>query len=101
MTANEKDYIATRTAYELNLKGPAVSVHSACSTSLLAIAEAVESLRKGQCDMALAGGVSITVPIKSGHIFQEGAMYSRDGHNISFDAEAAGTVFSDGPGLYF
>ena len=99
MTANEKDYIATRTAYELNLKGPAVSVHSACSTSLLAIAEAVESLRKGQCDMALAGGVSITVPIKSGHIYQEGAMYSRDGHNRSFDADAAGTVFSDGAGV--
>jgi len=99
MTANEKDYIATRTAYELNLKGPAVSVHSACSTSLLAIAEAVESLRRGQCDMALAGGVSVTVPIRSGHIFQEGAMYSRDGHNRSFDAEAAGTVFSDGAGV--
>ncbi len=99
MTANEKDYIASRTAYELNLKGPAVSVQSACSTSLLAIAEAVESIRKGQCDMALAGGVSVTVPIKSGHIYQEGAMYSRDGHNRTFDSEAAGTVFSDGAGV--
>jgi amino acid adenylation domain-containing protein len=99
MTANEKDYVASRTAYELNLKGPAVSVHSACSTSLLAIAEAVSSLRKGQCDMALAGGVAVTVPIKSGHIYQEGAMYSRDGHNRSFDADAAGTVFSDGAGV--
>jgi amino acid adenylation domain-containing protein len=99
MTANEKDYIATRTAYELNLKGPAVSVFSACSTSLLAIAEAVESIRKGQCELALAGGVAITVPIKSGQIYQEGAMYSRDGHNRTFDAEAAGTVFSDGAGV--
>jgi amino acid adenylation domain-containing protein len=99
MTANEKDYIATRIAYALNLKGPAVSVLSACSTSLLAIAEAVSSIRKGQCDMALAGGVSVTVPIKSGHIYQEGAMFSRDGHNRSFDAEAAGTVFSDGAGI--
>ncbi len=99
MTANEKDYIASRTAYELNLKGPAVSVHSACSTSLLAIAEAVGSIRKGQCDMALAGGVSVTVPIKSGHIYQEGAMFSRDGHNRTFDADAAGTVFSDGAGV--
>ena len=99
MTANEKDYVASRTAYELNLKGPAVSVHSACSTSLLAIAEAVESIRKGQCDLALAGGVSVTVPIKSGHIYQEGAMYSNDGHTRSFDAEAAGTVFSDGAGV--
>jgi acyl transferase domain-containing protein len=99
MTANEKDYIATRTAYELNLKGAAVSVHSACSTSLLAIAEAVESIRRGQCDLALAGGVSVTVPVKSGHIYQEGAMFSRDGHNRTFDAEAAGTVFSDGAGV--
>jgi amino acid adenylation domain-containing protein len=99
MTANEKDYIASRIAYALNLKGPAVSVLSACSTSLLAIAEAVGSIRKGQCDMALAGGVSVTVPIKSGHIYQEGAMYSRDGHNRSFDADAAGTVFSDGAGI--
>ena len=99
MTANEKDYIATRTAYELNLRGPAITVQSACSTSLLAIAEAVESIRKGQCEMALAGGVSVTVPLKSGHIYQDGAMYSRDGHNRSFDADAAGTVFSDGAGV--
>ncbi len=99
MTLNEKDYVATRTAYELNLKGPAVSVYSACSTSLLAIAQAVESIRKGQCDVALAGGVAITVPIKSGHIYQEGAMLSKDGHCRSFDAEAQGTVFSDGAGV--
>ena len=99
MTANEKDYIASRTAYALNLKGPAVSVQSACSTSLLAIAEAVESIRKGQCELALAGGVSITVPIKSGHIYQEGAMFSRDGHNRTFDEAAGGTVFSDGAGI--
>ncbi len=99
MTANEKDYIASRIAYALNLKGPAVSVLSACSTSLLAIAEAVGSIRKGQCDMALAGGVSVTVPIKSGHIYQEGAMYSSDGHTRSFDTDATGTVFSDGAGV--
>jgi amino acid adenylation domain-containing protein len=99
MTANEKDYVATRTAYELNLKGPAVSIHSACSTSLLAIAEATEAIRKGQCDIALAGGVAITVPIKSGHIYQEGAMYSRDGHCKTFNADAEGTVFSDGAGV--
>jgi len=98
MTLNEKDYVASRTAYELNLKGPAVSVYSACSTSLLAIAQAVESLRKGQCDVALAGGVAITVPIKSGHIYQDGAMLSRDGHCRSFDTDAQGTVFSDGAG---
>lgn len=99
MTFNEKDYVASRTAYELSLKGPAISVYSACSTSLLAIAQAVESIRNGQCDVALAGGVAITVPIKSGHIYQEGAMLSRDGHCCSFDADAKGTVFSDGAGI--
>jgi amino acid adenylation domain-containing protein len=99
MTVNEKDYVASRTAYELNLRGPAVSIHSACSTSLLAIAEATEAIRKGQCDIALAGGVAVTVPIKSGHIYQEGAMYSQDGHCRTFDADAEGTVFSDGAGV--
>ncbi|WP_179321073.1 polyketide synthase [Winogradskyella helgolandensis] len=95
-TVNDKDYIATRTAYHLNLKGPAVSVHSACSTSLLAIAEAVEAIRSGQCDVALAGASSVTSPINSGHLYQEGSMLSSNGHCRSFDAEGKGTVFSDG-----
>lgn len=99
MTANEKDYISSRTAYQLNLKGPAVSVFSACSTSLLAIAQAVDSLRRQQCDIAVAGGVSITSPAYSGHLYQEGAMLSKDGHCRSFDADATGTVFSDGAGV--
>ncbi|GHB61498.1 polyketide synthase [Persicitalea jodogahamensis] len=99
MTVNEKDYIASRTAYQLDLKGPAVSVYSACSTSLLAITQAVESLRKGQCDLALAGGASVTAPVNSGHLYQEGAMFSRDGHTRSFDANGTGTVFSDGAGV--
>ncbi|MRI02613.1 amino acid adenylation domain-containing protein [Kriegella sp. EG-1] len=98
-TVNEKDYIASRTAYHLNLKGPAVSVHSACSTSLLAIAEAVEAIRNGQCNIALAGGSSLTAPINSGHLYQEGSMLSSDGHCRSFDANAKGTVFSDGAGV--
>ncbi|TEW65765.1 amino acid adenylation domain-containing protein [Mucilaginibacter phyllosphaerae] len=98
-TVNEKDYIATRTAYELNLTGPAVSVHSACSTSLLAIAQAADSIRNGQCSVALAGGASISSPIKSGHLYQQGTMLSADGHCRSFDAEADGTVFSDGAGV--
>ncbi len=98
-TVNEKDYISTRTAYHLNLKGPAVSIHSGCSTSLLAIAEAVTSIRNGQCDIALAGGSSVTAPIFSGHLYQEGSMLSSDGHCRSFDADAKGTVFSDGAGV--
>lgn len=99
MTLNEKDYIASRTAYQLNLKGPAVSVYSACSTSLLAISQAVQSIRSEQCDVALAGGASITAPINSGHLYQEGAMLSKDGHCRSFDAQGQGTVFSDGAGV--
>jgi amino acid adenylation domain-containing protein len=99
MTVNEKDYIASRTAYQLNLNGPAVSVYSACSTSLLAIAQAVQSLRSGQCEVALAGGASITAPVNSGHLYQEGAMFSRDGHTRSFNADSTGTVFSDGAGV--
>ncbi|MFL9484063.1 amino acid adenylation domain-containing protein [Chitinophagaceae bacterium LWZ2-11] len=98
MTLNEKDYIASRTAYELNLKGPAVSVYAACSTSLLAVTQAVNAIRSGQCDIAVAGGCSITSPIKSGHLYQAGAMLSSDGHCRPFDAEATGTVFSDGAG---
>jgi amino acid adenylation domain-containing protein len=96
---NEKDYIATRTAYQLNLKGPAVAVYSACSTSLLAIAQAVSSIRDGQCDIAIAGAASITSPIKSGHLYEEGSIMSRDGHCRPFDSEATGTVFSDGAGV--
>ncbi|TKB99643.1 polyketide synthase [Pedobacter cryotolerans] len=98
-SVNEKDYIASRTAYHLNLHGPAVSVNSACSTSLLAIAEAVNSLRAGQCDAALAGGASITSPINSGHLYQEGSILSADGHCAPFNNEATGTVFSDGAGV--
>ncbi|MDR6337940.1 amino acid adenylation domain-containing protein [Filimonas zeae] len=98
-TLNEKEYLSTRTAYHLNLKGPAVSVFSACSTSLLAVTQAVEALRNGKCHVAVAGGVSITTPVNSGHLYQEGAMFSRDGHTRSFDANTSGTVFSDGAGV--
>lgn len=96
MTRNEKDYIATHIAYSLNCRGPAISVHTACSTSLTAIILACQALRNGQCDLALAGGVSITAPIHSGQLHEEGAIYSADGHTRAFDAQATGTVFSDG-----
>lgn len=99
MTQNEKDYIATRIAYELNLKGLAVSVHTACSTSLTAIAQACNSLWNRECDMVLAGGSSITSPVNSGQRYEEGAMYSNDGHTRTFDQGARGTVFSDGAGM--
>jgi len=96
---NEKDYVASRAAYELNLKGPAVSVYAACSTGLLVIAQAAESIRNGQCNIAVAGASAITSPLKSGSLYQEGAILSKDGHCRPFDAEAQGTVFSDGAGV--
>ncbi len=99
MTQNEKDYIATRIAYELNLKGLAVSVHTGCSTSLTAIAQACNALWNRECDMVLAGGVAVTSPVRSGQRYEEGAMFSEDGHTRTFDAGARGTVFSDGAGM--
>lgn len=96
MLANEKDYVTTRVANKLNLTGPAVSIHTACSTSLVAIAHAMMSLRARQCGLAIAGGVSVTCPPRSGYLYQEGAMLSPDGSTRTFDARAQGTVFSDG-----
>ncbi len=96
MVANEKDYIATRISHIMNLKGPGLSIHTACSTSLTAVAMGCQSLWNHQCDMVIAGGVAISSPVNSGHIYQEGGMFSSDGHTRSFDAGATGTVFSDG-----
>jgi amino acid adenylation domain-containing protein len=98
-TVNGKDFIAPRTSYHLNLKGPSVSVHSACSTSLLAIAEAVKAIRMGMCDIALAGGSSVTAPIYSGHLYDDGFIKSPDGRTRPFEASGKGTVFSDGAGV--
>lgn len=99
MMGNEKDYLATRVAYKLDLKGPALNIVTACSTSLVAVATAVQSLSTWQCDMALAGGVSITLPQKRGYLSQEGAITSPDGHCRAFDVHAEGTVFSNGLGI--
>ena len=99
MMGNEKDYLATRVAYKLDLKGPALNIVTACSTSLVAVATAVQSLSTWQCDMALAGGVSITLPQKRGYLSLEGAITSPDGHCRAFDANAGGTVFSNGLGI--
>ncbi|MDG2050554.1 MAG: amino acid adenylation domain-containing protein [Myxococcota bacterium] len=96
---NDKDYAPISVAHKLDLKGPAVNVQSACSTSLVAISQAFHALRAGQCDIALAGGVAVTAPIRSGHLHLEGGMQSVDGHTRPFDADATGTVFSDGAGM--
>ncbi|MEX0285289.1 MAG: amino acid adenylation domain-containing protein, partial [Paracoccaceae bacterium] len=99
MTGNMPDTLATRVAFKLNLKGPAMTIGTACSTSLTAIAQAVAALRSGQCDVALAGGVSITFPQKRGYLAQEGGIGSTDGLCRPFDAEAKGTVFGHGAGV--
>ena len=99
MTGNEKDYIATRVAFEFDLRGPALSIHTACSTSLVAIAQAAIALRNGECDIAIAGGVAITVPVQSGILYNDGGMYSPDGDTRTFDIEGKGTSFSDGVGV--
>ena len=99
MLANEKDYIATRAANRLNLRGPALSIHTACSTSLVAITQAWHALAQGQCDVALAGGVTVVVPQPGGYLYVEGSMESSDGRCRPFDAEASGTVFASGGGV--
>ncbi|MBA2404660.1 MAG: AMP-binding protein, partial [Bdellovibrionales bacterium] len=99
MLGLEKDYIATRVAYKLNFTGPAISLHTGCSTSLVAIIEAVKSLRLNNCSMALAGGISISGAPKSGHLFQEGGILSQDGLCRPFDESATGTVFTEGAGI--
>ncbi|MFI5298531.1 MAG: amino acid adenylation domain-containing protein [Polyangiales bacterium] len=99
MVGNEKDHIATRVAYKLNLTGPAVSVHTACSTSLTAVDNAFFSLMTHQCDLALAGGISLQTPRYSGQLAEEGGVFARDGHCRPFDAAADGTMFSDGAGI--
>ncbi|WP_411818967.1 type I polyketide synthase [Hyphococcus formosus] len=93
---NDKDYLATRVAYKLGLRGPAMTLQTACSTSLVAIATACQSIEAYQCDMALAGGVTIILPQKKGYFYKEGGMLSPDGHCRTFDENAAGTVFSHG-----
>jgi len=99
MIGNDKDYLPTRTSYKLNLRGPSVAVQTACSTSLVAAHIACQSLKNGECDMALAGGVSVRVPQKRGYLFQEGMILSPDGHCRAFDARAQGTVGGNGVGI--
>jgi acyl transferase domain-containing protein len=99
LTANDKDYVATRTSYKLDFRGPSVTVQSACSTSLVAVHLACQSLIGGECDLALAGGVTVVVPQEWGYTFRPGGILSPDGHCRAFDRSAAGTVFGNGVGL--
>ncbi|OKH23568.1 polyketide synthase [Hydrococcus rivularis NIES-593] len=97
--ANDKDYLTTRVSYKLNLTGASVNVQTACSTSLVAIHMACQSLLAGECDMALAGGVSVHVPQKVGYLYRDGTILSPDGHCRAFDADAQGTLFGSGAGI--
>ncbi len=96
---SELVFLTTRVSYKLNLKGPSCPVHTACSTSLVAVHLACQGLLNAECDVALAGGVSIQVPRKYGYLYQEGNILSPDGHCRAFDARAAGTVFSEAVGV--
>ncbi|HWM01615.1 MAG TPA: SDR family NAD(P)-dependent oxidoreductase [Actinophytocola sp.] len=95
---NLPDYVATLASYKLNLRGPSLTVHTACSTSLVALHLACEALRSGECDLALAGGVCIELPPGRGYLHVEGGTESPDGHCRPFDARAAGTVWGSGGG---
>ncbi len=96
---NDRDYLATHIAYKLNLTGPALSVQTACSTSLVAVHLACQGLLNRECDMAMAGGVSVGVPQGEGAFHQEGGIISPDGHCRAFDARAQGTVKGNGVGV--
>jgi len=98
-TANRQDHLATRVAYHLNLRGPAITVQTACSTSLVALHLACASIRSGECDIALAGGVALSTPRIAGYQFKAGGVLSPDGHCRVFDAAAEGTVIGEGGGL--
>ncbi len=96
---NEKDHIATRVSHKLNLTGPSVSIHTACSTGLVVVDAAFHSLVHHQCDMALAGAVDINIPQNSGQLHQAGGVFTKDGHCRPFDEQATGTMFCDGSGV--
>ena len=99
MVANDKDYLTTRISYKLNLRGPSVNVQTACSTGLVVVHLACQSLLNGESDMALAGAASINSPQKIGYLYQEGLIVSPDGHCRAFDAQANGTIFGSGVGV--
>ena len=93
---NDKDFLATRVSYKLNLTGPSLTVQTACSTSLVAVHLACQSLLSGECDMALAGASTVRVPHLRGYLAERGSVHSRDGRCKAFDAAALGTIFGSG-----
>lgn len=98
MVANDKDYLTTRVSYKLNLGGPSINVQTACSTGLVTVHMACQSLLSGETDLFLTGGASVQSPEHAGHLYQPGMIVTPDGHVRSFDAEARGTIFGSGVG---
>jgi acyl transferase domain-containing protein len=96
---NEKDYLTTQVSYRMNLRGPSMAVQTSCSTSLVAVCVACQNLTHGYCDMAIAGGVGISIPQRKGYWYQSGDILSPDGHCRTFDAEGQGTVMGNGVGI--
>ena len=99
VVGNDNSFLANRVSYQLNLKGPAISVQTACSSSLVSVHLSVQSLLNGECTMALAGGVAVWVPHEAGHLHKEGSVFTKDGHCRAFDAKATGTIFGNGAGV--
>jgi acyl transferase domain-containing protein/SAM-dependent methyltransferase len=99
MVTNDKDHLCTQVSYRLNLRGPSVVVQTTCSTSLVAVSLACESLQAGRCDLALAGGVTVRVPQRGGYLYLPGSILSPDGHCRPFDADAQGTIVGSGVGI--
>ncbi|MCL6285132.1 SDR family NAD(P)-dependent oxidoreductase [Ruegeria sp. 2012CJ41-6] len=99
MLGNDKDFLCTRASYKLNLTGASMTVQTACSTSLVAVEMACRALARGECDLAMAGGVSLTYPERTGYLYQEGMIFSPDGHCRPFDEQAKGTRAGAGVGI--
>ncbi len=99
MITSDKDFLSTKVSYKLNLKGPSITVQTACSTSLVAVHLACQGLLNGECDMALAGAVTVRTPQKIGYLYQEGGVLSPDGRCRAFDAKAQGMVGGNGVGI--
>lgn len=98
-TGNDMNFLATRVSYEMDLRGPSMNVQTACSSALTAVHLACQSLTRGDCNMALAGGSTVLFPHVRGYHFREGEILSPDGHCRPFDAKSAGTVFGSGAGV--
>ncbi|MEP7311422.1 MAG: SDR family NAD(P)-dependent oxidoreductase [Pseudomonadota bacterium] len=99
MLGNDKDFLCTRVSYKLDLHGPSMTIQTACSTSLVAVQVACRALQRGECTLALAGGVSVGFPQAAGYLYEEGMIFSPDGHCRPFDSHAGGTRASAGAGV--